>query len=510
MYGIPRINANPAEQQLANFMTATNAYAKQLRENGHEADILLAKNAKKVYQDLIAASIALADPGHSEHNAVFNSFRSKFDGAMAPVDILREIGVRYRDNVFAIAKNAKARGMSDEGSVAYAMNSIAGNPVYDHFGNLNLLAAQMYEEMVLVDSFQGSGDAFAVPTEAGGTGMDKTRFRAPVEQVTGSAKIMQGDLNPRSMLMEDHNRTQLNFSNEFKNAITIGQIFSLSQAMRDQYLGYESAVAPALAGIILQNRYFQAFQKQDMKLAELMFAFGMDAAGNYIPGVGGSYGLLSSAIKLQLASYNAESPLAAQGSDWLANPTRLIQWIQNYNYQPTNVAAGLDLSVDPSLMYKDIVRLFQMIARQNVNFAPTHWALYVPTDWYGLAMQYPGTQSGSTGTGTFNKQLNEMVLSAVGGKIVNKIEILPSSLCNYGAGDGMGNTNAYNYMIAVAQGCPQENKPVIMPGRTAVPFVTSESVSAQLMTFRSQYPFGGPMVMQHGGCFVMEFSKQKA
>ena len=279
--------------------------------------------------------------------------------------------------------------------------------------------------------------------------------------------------------------------------------FSITQGMRDQALGYASSVAPALAGFILQNRYFEGAQKEVMKLAELEFVDGMDSAGSYTQNVGGSYGLLSEAVHLQLADYNTANPTTAKGSDWAANPTKLIQEISNFNFAPITVAGQLPTNVDPKLMYLDILRLANLAAQQNVNFMPKKWTLYVPTTWYAIAMQYPGGTSG----GTFNKQLNEMVLTATNG-VINAIDIKPSSLMNYRATNSYGSTaNPYNYMALIAHGSPNEKKPVIMPGQTAIPYVVSENVSASIMKFRSMYTFGGPMVMHFGGAFVMSFSK---
>lgn len=511
MQGIPRIDSNPAKQKVSDFMAATNAYARQLVDRGEadKAEFLSAKNAQEKYKQCIKTVVALANRGHQMHNAAFNALNKEFGGSRESMNIIDELGRRYMQDAGKLAADGVKNGMTPEAAKEFAFNSLAGNPVFDHFGNLNLLAGQLYEEQTFVEAFQGSGDAFAVPQEGGGTNLDKSRFRAPVKQVTGSAKIMQGDINPGSALRDDNNRLQISLYNEFKNAVTLDHVFAITQAMRDQALGYDKAVAPALAGFILQNHYFTDAPKGIMKLAELMFVFGQDANANYTPDVGGSYGILSSAIQLALASASSEVALTATYADWTAaaNSGKIIQRINNYYYKPTTVAGPLaQLSIDPALMYKEIVRLLTLPARQNVDFSPTAWRIFVPSDWYALAMQYPGTQTGSTGEGTFNKQLQEMVTTATGGKIINKIEILPSSLLNYGAANGLGGTNSYNYMVAVAMGCPQEKKPVIMPGQTAIPYIVSENVSATIMNFRAQYPFGGPMFMQYGGAFVLQFS----
>ena len=500
MQGIRRINQNPAEQSVQNFLAASNAYADQQRQRGEAFEFLSAQNAPAVYQKLIKTAIALSDSTHPKHNEVFNSLTAQFGKNSEAVSYFRSVGESLQRDTAALASVYAKNGFAPERAVEAAFNSIAGNPVFDHFGNLNLLAGQLYQEQAFIEAFLSSGDAFAVPLEAGSTGLDTSRFRAPTEKVAGSAKILQGDINPHNSLRADANRTQLSLYNEFKNALTLGTTFSISQAQRDQTLGYEKAVSPALAGFILQNRYFGATQKQVMKLAEVLFVGGLNAAGTYTPNVGGSYGLLSSAIQLQLADWAANAPVAASSANWAANPTKLIQKIQNAIYKPAVVAAQLDPTIDSANMYKELVRLFQLPAQQNVDFTPKEWTLFVPSSWYGLAMQYP---SG----GTFNKQLQEMVVSATGGKIVSKINVVPTNLLNYGADIGNGQTNAYNYMVLVAMGCRQENKPVIMPGQTALPIVTSENVSASIMNFRTEYIFGGPMVMQYGGAFILEFSQ---
>jgi hypothetical protein len=505
MKGIRKINTNPAEQRVESFMAAANAVAEQNRQRGEKYEFISASNARETFKKLIKTSMALANPANPNHAAAHNALLNEFDHNRGALDQVYDIGLSYLRDTRKLAASAQNAGMTPEAAVEFAMNSLAGNPVFDHFGNLNLLAGQLYEQQTFVESFLDSGDAFAVPTE-GGTGLDKSRFRAPVEQVTGSAKRMQGDINPQSNLQDDTNRTQISLYNEFKDAITLETTFSITQAMRDQALGYEKAVSPALAGFILQNRYFGASIKQVMKHAELNFAFGLDATANYVPNVGGTYGLISPSIQLQLASWDSAQPLVATSVDWAQNPTKLIQKIKNFYYKPASTSGPLDIAVDPSLMYKDIVRLFNLPAQQNVDFTPQAWKLYVPTSWYALAVQYPGTQT-QAGQGTFNKQLNEMVKTATGGKIIGNIEILPSSLLNFGASNGFTGSNSYNYMVLIAQGCQQENKPVIMPGQTAVPTVVSENVSAQIMNFRTQYLFGGPMVMHYGGAFIMEFSE---
>jgi len=502
-----KINNNPAQQHVENFMAASNAYAKQQIEKGQKAEYLSAANAKEAYKKMIRAVVAFANPSSEKHNLAFNSLKKEVNGNMEVMNSLENMGSEYITAIQRLAETARSRGETMEMAVESAFNSLAGNPIFDHFGNLNVLAGQLYENMALVENFISHGDAFALPVESGGTNQDKSRFRAPIEQVTGSAKTQQGDINPTDHMRDDQNRIQINLNNEFKNAETLAAVFSITQAMRDQALGYAESMPAAMAGFILQNRYFGASQKQVMKLAELKFADGLDSNGNYTPGVGGSYGVLSESIRLALGTsgqpgaYDSANPVVAQGSDWLANPTKLIQKITNFNFIPTAVAGQLQPSGDPALMYKDIVRLVNLAASQNIAFKPKKWVLYVPTSWYALAVQYPNA------AGVFNKQLSEMVSTATSG-VINAIEVVPSSLMNYRAANAYGGTgSAFNYMMLVAQGCQNEDKPIIMPGQTAIPYVVSENVSSQIMNFRTQYLFGGPMVMHYGGAFLMEFSK---
>lgn len=495
-----KLDSNPAGHTISNFLAATNAYAEQLTKKGEKADFLNAQNASQTYQKMVKMSVALSDPTHPKHNVAFNALATELGKNSEAMDGMYAIGTKFIDTVRQLAASAVKNGIPVEKAAEFAFNSVAGNPVYDHFGNLNLLAGQLYEEQSFMQAFIDSGDAFSVQVENGGTGLATSRFRVPVEQVTGSAKIMNGDINPAGRLRDDNNRTQISLYNEFKNAVTLDTIFDITQGQRDQALGYERAVSPALAGFILQNRYFQAAQKQILKLAEIMFVGGTDANSNYIQNVGGSYGILSTAIQLQKSDWDAVTPSPATYADWTAsaNVNKLVQKIQNKYFLPTDVAAPLPSNLDPANMYKEIIRLFNLAAQANVNFMPRKWALFVPSSWYALAMQYPGS-------GTFNKQLQEMVQTAVGGKIIESIEVIPSSLLNYGASIGQS-SNAYNYMVAMAMGAPQENKPVILPGQTALPTIISENVSAAIMSFRGQFLFGGPMFLHYGGAFILEFS----
>lgn len=491
--------SNPAQTRVVNFMQAANAYADSLVKKGEKAEFISASNAKEIYKKIIKAAIALADRSSENHNKAFNSIKNELSGNQESLNYLESLGESALNSLKTLARSYIESGESNEGAVASAMNSLAGNPVFDYFGNLNLLAGQLYQNKAFIESFISHGDAFAVPTESGGTGTATSRFRAPSERVMGAAKVYQGDINPQGYLQYDANGIQHSVFNEFKNALTLYAKFSITQDQQNQILGYQKSIAPALAGFMLQNRYFKSAQEQVLKLAEVMFIDGMDEEGTYKESVGGSYGLLSSAILANNSSWTLASPEVMSRGDWDSNRSKLIQKIQNHH---TTLAdnSPLPANAGTTAIYQDIVRLFNLAAQQSVEYSSSgKWTLYVPTSFYAPAVQYP------TG-GTFNKQLIEMVKSAVGDKIVKSINIVPSALLDFRAKNNFGKKQ-WNYMIAVAHGAENERKPVIMPGQTAVPVVVSDNVSSQLMNFTCQYQFGGPMVMQYGGVYALEFSK---
>jgi len=500
MIGLKKFG-NPAEQTVHNFMEAANAYADQMIKSGQEkVKFLSAANAKEVYGKMLRAVIAMANPANPKHNEVFNSLKKELGNNQEALNTLEQSGQRIMSSIHTLARTFNEKGYQGEEAITAAFNSLMGNPVFDHFGNINLLAGQLYQDKTFVENFISKGDSFAVPVEAG-TGANGTalsRFRIPTERVTGSAKIYQGDINPQDRIQHDANRIQHSLFNEFKDAQTLYANFSITQDQRNQALGFQQAVSPALAGFVLQNRYFSSSQEQVMKLAEALFVDGQSAAGTYTPNVGGSYGILSSAIMLALADAGADQPTPATTADWVGNPTKLIQKITNFYAKPASITAPLPADLGTTGMYKDIVRLFSLPALQNVEFTASNWTLYVPASWYALSVQYPST-------GTFNRQLQEMVKKAVGDRIVKSIDVMPSSLLDYRAENFHG-LEQNNFMIAVAHGAETEKKPIIMPGQTAVPVVVSENVSSQIMNFSTQYAFGGPLVSQYGGVFAMEFS----
>lgn len=507
MRGLPKITNNPATEARGNFHVAVNAFARNQIENGEGGYMLSREQAGEAFDKLTRSAMALANKQSANHNRAYNALKDSAGREGVVMSQMEEIGTSLLHRALNYATSAQKAGLTEGAAIEHAMNAVAGNPIFDHFGNLNVLAGQLYEEMTLYESMLEYGDAFALPTESGWTHTDISRFRVPVEQVSGSAKLLMGDINPSSHIKTDANRTQISLKNEFKTAATVYEAFTITQAMRDQAVGYQRAVDPALGGFILQNRYFQAQQKQVMKSVEMAMADGFKPGASYIPGVGGEYGYLTSSVQLALTTgtgtWDSSTPRVATVADWLAAPTKLIQKIQNFYYEPVSITAPLDTATDADLanMYKDIVRLVALYARQNINLGQKALVLYVPVEWYAFAVKYP---SG----GTFNKQLNEMVLTATGG-IVKEIEIRPSSLMSYRAQNIHGETgSAFNYFMLVAHGCENEKKPLIMPGQTATPMVVNRYTSAMEMEFYAQLVYGGPMITHYGGVFLLEWSKQ--
>jgi hypothetical protein len=485
-----------AQQHFQNWFTMANAFAKFQEEKGVSAPRLTAANARDTYTKLMKTLSEVGNTTSTGHNAAFNALRSEIQDREAIGGVVSLAESIYRKGA-AIANAAMQNGMSPEAAQAVAVNSIAGNPNYDHFANLNVMAEQLYEQKTFIASFIENGDAFALPVESGSTGSATSRFRAPVAQTTGSAKTYQGDVNPfGDSRHNDTNGIQVNFTNEFKDAKTEYATFIIDQAMRDQALGYAQAVSPALAGLVLQNLYTTAAMEYCMKNAELAFVDGQVPGASYERYVGGNYGLLSPNVILSLADAANASPMAATGSDWTANPTKLIQKIANFNYKPASITAQLPASADGALVYKDVVRLINLYAMTNVDVRPTSLTLYVPTSYYGFAVQYLGD--------LYTKQLDEAIRQATGG-IVRKLEIKPSGLLGYRAANSVGAAQN-NFFALVAHGAPNGKKGLIFPGQTVVPQISSENVSQQRMSFSAQYIHGGPMVMQTNQVFLLEFS----
>ncbi len=507
MFGIKKINKNTAEQNVFNFQSIANAYADQQDKIGETVGKKIsAANAKEVYKKLVKMVSAFANTESKDHNMAYNALKSSFNGKMQD-EVLADIhtmGSEFLNKTMTLVQHYTKAGMGSEQAVESAMNSLAGNPVYDQFLNIANLSGQLYEDQTFMETFSEYGDSFNVPLESGSTGTAGSRFRIPTEMVTGSAKRYQGDINPGSREQIDATRIQVNLLSEFKDAITEYAAFVIDQDMRNQALGYQKSIDPALAGFVLQNRYAPAAQKQVFKLCEAMFVDGQAANASYTPNVGGNYGILSSNIRLQLSDWDAAAPAPANSADWASNPTKLIQVIENFYAKPASVTAQLPASLDPTLVYKDIIRMLSLPAINNVDFKQRNWVLYVPSSFFALATQYPSS-------GTFNLNLLTMIKEMGMGKIINSVEVRPSSLLNYRATNLYGETaSAYNYFLAVAQGCAQEYKPIIMPGQVAAPIMTTTNVSANRMEFELQFPFGGPMVAQFGGAVLLQFSEAAA
>lgn len=495
MVKIPR---NPNRDKIKNFLAVTNAYAEQQRQRGENPEFLKAVNAENTYQKMMKLSLATSDLSHPKHKEALAIIKNSFPSATKEaLNTFAMVGQRVSEQVEEVSKVFIKNGLPMEKAIESAFNSLAGNPVYDHFGNLNLLSSQLYEEQVFINTLIDSGDAINMPIEGGGDGTSISRFRSPSEQVSGSSKTYQGDINPQGNEFDDTNRISISLFNEFKNVKFLDQGLSLTSTQRDQILMYENAVAPALAGFLIQQRLVDAAQKTVMKLAEISFVGGLDARNDYLPGVGGSYGVLSDNILLALGDAAAASPAPVSGAQWQTNSTKLVQKITNYFYKPTTVAAPLPI-LDSALMYKELIRLFSLPAKINVDLQPKEWVLFVPSTWYALATQYPDS-------GTFNKQLQEMVTTATAGKIVGKIRVEVSSLLDYGANIGTG-TNAFNYMVLMALGSPVEKKAIVLPGQTTIPTVIALPSSSSRMDFRVQYATGGAMIKQYGGVYVLEFA----
>jgi hypothetical protein len=290
--------------------------------------------------------------------------------------------------------------------------------------------------------------------------------------------------------------SDLSLISEFKTAHTEAQGFIIDNEQQEALLGYSRSIAPALAGFILQNQLFTVIEKQIMQSAERIFVDGTGASA--FDGETGQYGLLSSAIMLALASSGAASPALAAESDWASNPTTLIQQISNFNYKPADDAAliaPMASSADPMLVYKDIVRLLNLVALTNVATSKKV-VLYVPTSLYSILVQY-------LSTGTFNRTLGEALKLAVGGTI-GEIEVKTSGLLNARV-NSLG-VQQYNHVIAMVHGAPTGLKGIVSPMATATPRVTTGVVSEQRSSFAAALTFGGPMVIQRGQCFDLVFN----
>jgi hypothetical protein len=483
-------SAQIAEQNFKNWYVVRNAYA-----DAHRKDGCVAVNeivARTEYEALTNRLLAVANSLHPDHNASIKDLRTKFDGAN--IDHVVDMAHSLRTKMNGIARNAIKAGMSVENAEATALNAYFGNPGYDQFAGLNQLAEQLYEQLTFTESFIQEGDAVQLSPEMATSAGAISRFRIPRVEASGAAKQRLGDLNPYGDdRTYSNNLAQISLYNEFKDAHTEAQGFIIENDQEAALLGYARSIAPALAGFILQNQLFATIEQQVMQAVERVNVDGWGSAS--FGGESGNYGILSSAIALSLASAGAASPLLATGADWAANPTTLIQKITNFNYKPTDRTAPIASSADPLLVFKDVVRLLNLIALTNVATSKKV-VLYVPTSLYSVLVQY-------LTSGTFNRTLGEALKLAVGGTI-GEIEVKASGLLN--ARTNSLGTAQYNNIVAVVHGAPTGRKGIILPMATATPRITTGVVSEQRSSFAAQLTFGAPMVIQRGQVFILDFS----
>ena len=485
-------SAQVAEQNFRNWYVVRNAYADAHRKDGCTAINETAARAE--YKTLTERLLAVSNSQHKEHGAAIADLRKRFDGAS--IDHVVDMAHSLRSKLNGIAQNAMKAGMSVENAQATALNAYFGNPGYDQFAGLNQLAEQLYEQLTFAESFIAEGDAVQLSPELARRAGAISRFRIPRVEASGAAKQRLGDLNPYG---DDrtyaNNMAQISLYNEFKDAHTEAQGFIIENDQEAALLGYARSIAPALAGFILQNQLFATIEQQVMQAVERIIVDGWGAAA--FDGESGQYGLLSSSIALSLASAGAASPLLATAADWAANPTTLIQKITNFNYKPTDRTAPLPSNADPMNVYKDVVRLLNLVALTNVKTSGKV-VLYMPTSIYSIMVQY-------LSTGTFNRTLGEALKLAVGGTI-ESIEVKTSGLLNART-NSLGSAQ-YNSVIAVVHGAPTGRKGILMPMATATPRITTGVVSEQRSSFAAQLTFGGPMVIQRGQVFILDFSVQ--
>jgi len=488
-----RINSSQiAEQNFQNWLVIRNAYARSKDIEGLKA--VNEAEGRKEYASLHNALLAVANPTAPNHNAAYNDLRAKFGGAS--VDHVVDMAHGLKNQLSTIAQNVVKAGGNVEKAEAIALNAYFGNPGYDQFAGLQQLSEQLFEQLTFVQSFIEEGDAVQLAPEVGSTGVAISRFRIPRVETSGSSKGRQGDLNPYgSERVLSNNLAQISLLNEFKTAHTESQGFIIEEEQQQTLMGYARSIAPALAGFILQNQLFAVIEKQIMQSAERIFVDGIGSAD--FDGETGQYGILSPDIMLKLASSGDSSPALAAASDWASNPTTLIQQISNYNYTPATEAeliTPMSAAADPMSVYKDVVRLLNLVALTNVATSKKV-VLYMPTSIYAILVNY-------LSTGTFNRTLGEALKMAVGGTI-GEIVIKTSGLLN--ARTNSFGDQQYNHVLAVVHGAPTGLKAVLSPMATATPRITTGLVSEQRSSYAASLTFGGPMVVQRGQVFDLVF-----
>jgi len=294
--------------------------------------------------------------------------------------------------------------------------------------------------------------------------------------------------------------------NEFKDAKTISEMFIIDQSMIDEFLDFDSSANPALAGFMLQSRYFENVQKMTMKLAEIYFADGLVGSG-YSPSDGGAYGILSDSILLALADSASESPTLATAQDWAQNPTKLVQKISNFYYKPADKNNPLPASASSLDIYKDILRLLNLAAVNNVRFGKK-WKLFVPASFFASANSIAiKTETGSGTTINNVTTTIQKILSELNGGVIDNLEVVVSSL-NDARTTSSGSAQV-NLFVLIASDAPIDKKPVILPQLSSAPLIVNTATAPDQITFRSNFVTGGAMVLQYGGAYVLSFDQEE-
>lgn len=489
-----------AEQNFRNWLVVRNAYARQRHAAGEEktpSGIALntvdAVKGRAEYEELTRSLLAVANARHPEHAAKMAALQKAFAGAS--VDGVVGAANDLRSKINSIADNVIKMGASADNAAATALNAYFGNPGFDQFAAINLIADQLYEQLTFAESFTEEGDSIQLTPEIAASAKAISRFRLPRVEISGASKTRQGDLNPYSAeRLYSNNTAQIALLSEFKNGHTEEQAFIIDEEQQQALLGYARSISPALAGWVLQNQLMRGVEQQIMQAYERIFVDGYGTA-SYTDGEGGNYGLISDAICLSLASAGAASPLLASASDWSSNPNKLVQRIANYNYKPAATSSPIPADASPIDVYKDILRLLNLIALTNVNTSGKV-VLYVPTSLYAVLASY-------LTSGTFNLNLGEALSRALGGTIKN-ITVKASGLLN--ARTNSLGTAQVNHVVAVVHGAPVGRKGIVAPMATASPRFTTGLVSEQRSTFAASLTFGGPMILQRGQVFDLAFS----
>lgn len=489
-----------AEQNFKNWLTVRNAYANGRLMAGESRTLsgiaIKAANAeegRREYEQLTRNLLAVANAHNPEHGARMADLQTAFKGAS--VDTVVNMADALRAKVNAIAENVVKAGGSPEQAAATALNAYFGNPGFDQFAGLNLISEQNYEQLTFAQSFTEEGDTLQLSPEIAASAKAISRFRLPRVEISGASRTRQGDLNPyTSERLYANNTAQISLVSEFKFAHTEEQAFIIEEEQQQALLGYARSINPALAGFILQGQLMGGIEQQIMQAYERIFVDGINSS-TFTDGEGGNYGLLSPAIMLQLASAGAASPALATAADWAAYPNTLVQRITNYNYKPATPSNPFPADAAPIDVYKDILRLLNLIALTNVNTSGKV-VLYVPTSLYAVLASY-------LTAGTFNMNLGEALSKALGGTIKN-ITVKASGLMN--ARTNSLGVAQVNHVVAVVHGAPVGRKGVISPMATASPKFTTGLVSEQRSTFAASLTFGGPMVLQRGQVFDLAFS----